>query len=391
MSWLDDLKKRASSAFGNLPTPEFGLSEALGGNPTSVAVKNQGVRQSMNPQVLGATTINAPYGPSAPYGPAAPTSIGGGSNGKSGGSDINGQLQNIASTSKNSTVDAIKSRLGLIRDQVNRTIGTAGSVRDEIKNNIATTYGGLQTAAQQKVASAIDNLNQEKTGVFNTYGTAKGDARRALDSAMTKNRMLARAMGRLDSSFYEDQQANATEAGSRNIAGLGREEAGKVAGIGTRVTDTKNWGEQTGLQIQQEQAQLTSQADQDYSDKVNQAMDMEKAFGIDSTDELKQAEQEYQSKLSGIQQYVENKGMRLAEIAASAGNVGSGISSFDAYTPELQALLGNNTGLTRAQTTAIPTFQDVTQSGNAYIPGINQNSNTSQLDELRRRLGLNLS
>lgn len=385
MAYLDELKKKALNTFGNLPLPELGISEALGGNPTSYNIKRLGITQSTVPQNQSYQN----YTP-VPQGDVAGASTSGGSGGGGGytapsGSD-NGttNLQGLADESKQSNIDAIKSRLGLIRDTVNRQIGTAKGVRDELVGNIGETYGGLRTEAQNRVGTALENLGQERTGVYNTYGTAKGESRRALESAMLKNRMLARAMGRLNSSFYDDRQAEATETGARNISGLAREEAGKVAGIGTRETETKNWGEETQVKIAQEEAQLKTQADREYQTKVDEAMAMEKAFGIDSENELRQAEIEYQSKLDGINQYIQNRGLRIAEIMATAGITGAGINQFSAYTPELQNVLGNNQSLSRASNTEIPTFAGVSSSQPSSLSYFNQTQPNSYLDELKK-------
>lgn len=385
MAWLDNLKFIAKGGYGKGNwggLPELGLTETFAGGKTQSVLNASGYNKTggttsrvpttqNTPRVLGLSGTGGTGAYVAPKGTAEPET----------------GLQDIADNGKSSRIQGIKDRLGMIRDMVNRQVGTAGQVRDDLKSSIANTYGGLKTSAQNKVGTALENLGQERTGVYNTYGTAKGESRRALESALTKNRMLARSMNRLNSSFYDDRQAEATETGARDYSGLSREEAGKVAGIGTRETETKNWGEQTALQIEQEQANLITQADQEYSQRVNEAMDMERSFGIDSEEQLREAETEYQSKLNAISQYVENKGLRIAEIMATAGITGAGIDSFSAYTPELQNLLGNKQSLTSAQSSEIPTFANVTTGGGS-MANINQNQTTSALDELYRKLGL---
>lgn len=398
VSYLENLKKQALKPFssygagswtvGGVNLPEFGKSEMLGGNKTSINNATQRVLGNTAPT----STYTAPIGLMSPTGWTKPGSgDGGGGTPNYIPSNDTTDLRDNANEGKNSAIDAIKSRLGMIRDIANRQIGVAGGVRDELKSNIASTYGGLKTSAEQKVGTMLENLGQARTGIYDTYGTAKGESRRALESAMLKNRVLARAMGRVDSSFYDDRQAEATETGARNIGGLAREEAGKVAGIGTQETETKNWGEQTALQIEQEQAQLTSQADQEYQQKVNEAMDMERAFGIDSEEQLRNAETEYQSKLGAITQYIENKGMRVAEIMAQAGIIGSSINDFTAFTPSLNSVLDNKTAYNRARTTEIPTMNTVTESDPNALLSFNQRTDTSALDDLRRRLGLDLT
>jgi molecular chaperone GrpE (heat shock protein) len=155
-------------------------------------------------------------------------------------------------------------------------------------------------------------------------------------------------MNRLDSGFYDDRQAEAVEGGRLSISNLATEEAGKRAAIGTRTTETKNWFESKITDLGQEEAQLKSQAESEFQKQVNAASDMERAYGIDSVEAAEQAQYQYQSRLDQISQYVQNKALTLAQIAAQAGNQQGIINAFQGVNPELQSVLGNQTSLNAA-------------------------------------------
>lgn len=400
-SRLDELLKNiVNPQQGRVPTTkDYGVTEFLGiGSkipsqyqlPYNVATDLLGnIPQG---QVKGDSTYSPNMSPWSPTGGQTPTGgniYGGGTGTGFGGYQApNTDAQkDTAEDIKESDLERIQKSMDSIYDLTNDSIDQYGRLRDEAVSNIGQTYGGLQESAKQKVGTTLENLGQERVGVYDTYGTAKGESRRALESAITKNRMLARAMNRLNSSFYDDRQAEASETGARNIGGLAREEAGKIAGIGTRETESKNWGEQTALAIQQEQASLEQEARKEYENSVRQATAIRDQYGIDSVAEIEEAENRYRSSLSAIDQYVQSVGLQIAQImATNASAMSSNISN---YAPDLGFLM-NNSELGGLED--IETFQGATNTGanpgNLVNQGVQQDGG---LDELLKRLGIKRS
>jgi hypothetical protein len=298
-------------------------------------------------------------------------------------------LRDLAGNEQQSAVQAILSRLQMMRDIASRNVGEARGVADEVKGNIRDTYGNLRTSAQSNLNSALSNLQQEGINVENLYGRAGGEARRAFESALTRNRMMNRAQGTLGSSFYTDAQGDTTNKAATAQSDISQEEAGKQAGLGTRTTDTKNWFTQKSTDIDKEEAGLLSDADRELQRQVNAANDMERSYGIDSEEQLQKAEGEYASKLQGIKDYIQNKQLTLMSIGQKAGGLGSAISGYDWKGGGLGDTLANTSGLDRAKSITSSMINSFGQPGgasNVYDTNLGPKTNTYE-DELRR-LGL---
>lgn len=300
-----------------------------------------------------------------------------------------GSLVDNAQAARESALNSVLARLNLMRDVAGRNIEKARGVRDEVVGNIGTTYQNLKTSAENRKNTSLENLSQEDLNVQNQYGRAAGNARRAIDSALTRNRMLARAMNRLNSSFYDEMQAGTNETGARIIADIGTEEAGKRSSIATRTTETKNWFEEQATNIEREEAQLKSQAEREYQDQVDEAAFAERAYGIDALEEAQNAENVYQSKLDAIDQYIQNKALRLAEISATAGDRAGVINSFAAISPQLQQKLANASALNAVASLSnnIPTFTTPTGGGSNYLAMMGQQQPNEQEERLKRIFG----
>jgi len=288
-------------------------------------------------------------------------------------------------------INAILQRVGLMRDIAARSLDRARGVRDEIVGNISSTYGGLRDTAATKLQSTMDTLNTEGVNVENQYGRAEGQSRKAMEGALTKNRMLARSMNRLNSSFYDDRQAGVAEDTAKSISDIGTERAGKLTGIETRRSENKNWFDQEIVKIGEEEASLKSAADRDYQEQVDNANYNEQAFGISSVEALEGAADEYQSRISKIEDYANNKALTLAQIAAQSGARGGAISSYEAISPTLKSTLENARGLNLAAETSknLPTFN----SGNVPTGLVDplsyykQDDTESAYDKIMKRLG----
>jgi hypothetical protein len=313
--------------------------------------------------------------------------------GTSGTVDSLGQNQfDLAEWERQSRLNSILANLSLMRQQADYLIGRAGGVRDEVLGNIASTYGGLRGQAETSRDTSLANLAQEDINIQNLYGRAQGAARRALESALTKNRMRARAMNRLNSSFYDDIQAEATEGGRRSVADLMSEEAGKRQAIDTRKTETKNWFEQQLTNIGSEEARLKSQAEREYQDAVNQAAYMEQAYGIDSVEQAEEAERVFRSRLDSINEYINNKAWDTL-LGNNARTISSTLSSYQPINPALQSVLSNTQGLNKAQsyTQNVPTFGSVNQGDKTNLLAYFQQLSPEEQKEYLARYGYNIS
>jgi hypothetical protein len=367
------------------------IKQGTVGAPVAVGAKPIASTKS----VLGTTNVKFDNGTEVPSSSVSVTQgstpQGGGSTG--GAPTDNNNLGDNAKAGLDAELEAIKSSLSAIAGVAQKSIDRARGVRDELVSNIGTTYGGLRTAAAGKSDASLENLTQEDIGVQNTYGRAQGTARRAMDSALAKNRMLARATNRMDSSFYDDRQAGTTEGTARSIADLQGEAAGKRAGIGTRKTETNNWYNQTDVTLGQEEAQLKSQADRDLQDQVDQANYMEQNFNIDATLKKQQAVNEYQSKLDGINNYILSKATTEGTIANKAATQKGSINSYEAINPTLQSILAKTTGLQGAEKTA----NEITDTSGVVNPTVATDptqfirNKASTYEEELRKLGILLS
>ncbi len=398
-SWLDELKRKAAGTLGKAVDvvgqkvgnilPDWNLSESLesyGGGPKDspfVWVK-PAYAANNNTSSSGVTGSWDPN-------PNLKTTPSGGYTGSTGtfntDNDAN-TLRDLAGNEQQSAVQAILSHLQMMRDIANRNMGEARGVRDEIKSNIGTTYGSLRDTASTQLNAALDRLRQEGIDVQNLYGRAGGDSRRAFESALTRNRMLNRAQGTLGSSFYTDAQTDTTNRAASAQDDIRTEEAGKQAGIATRTTETDNWFKQKAVEIDQEEASLLGQADSEYQKQVNAAMDMERSYGIDSEEQLRNAENDYASKLQGIKDYIQNKQLTLASIGQKASGIGSAISGYDWSGGGLGETLANTSGLDRAKSITSNMINSF-QPGVSNIYSLDQlGPRTNTYEEELRRLGL---
>jgi len=296
----------------------------------------------------------------------------------------------IARQELQSKLSAINARLQQMRDIAQRNIGAARGVRDEVIGNIAQTYANLVQQAESRRNAALGALGQEDVGVQNLYGRAGGTARRAMESALTRNRMRARAMNQLNSSFYDQIQAATTEEARKALFDLEQEQAAKRAAIGTRRSETEDWFNQQASTIAQEEASLKSQAEREYQNQVNAAADMERAYGIDSLAAAEQAEREFSSKLAQIDAYIQDRGTQLIQLAAATGqNLGNVLNQYQAVNDTLSRALGINQALGRAQAlpTTLPSLSGVSTAGQIsnYLPWYQQQPQTPE-DEVQQRL-----
>ena len=275
-------------------------------------------------------------------------------------------LNKNAEDQKNANMRAIISRLNMMKDEANRLKGSARETYDFNQSQLGTMFEGLNKLSTEKRASSLNTLGQEDIGVQNLYGREQGNARRAMESATRRNRMLNRAQGSLGSSFYNDAQADTTNQGLNTVNDLGIEQAGKRAGIKERISGVNTEFDQTDLQLGQEKKSLEQEALTRYNEAVAAADLMEKGYGIDSEEQLQNAETEFKSNLAKIQDYVQTKQLKQMELNALYGNSGTSalsaraISSYNPVNDTLSNKLANDTAMTKAGNT-IASLTNVSQ------------------------------
>jgi hypothetical protein len=339
------------------------------------------------------SNIKGPYGQTSYITPQAnlqiPTTSGGGGGGTGDVLGANTQAPTGTSTGDNGQAEAEAQRqreLDIIRQRLESFKTRAASEREQAQgrfNDFKTSAGSrFQTLRDQlsnTVSSSLENLGQEKVNTQNLYGRAAGTARQAMESAVRGNRTQARAQNRLNSSFYDDRQADTRLQFGKGIADTATEEAGKVAGIGTRETETKNYGETEEQKLGQEENDLVTEAQQQLNTDLAEAEQLERVGLVDYASAENDILTRHASRLDAIRNYIDNRNLRLTELAATYGNK---IGGYQAITPELSSTLSNNSALNNVNTLATSYNTPVTTTASAG----NKLAFRGSTDENQRRL-----
>lgn len=264
----------------------------------------------------------------------------GGGNGGGDGENLIDEATRIYNAKKN----AILSKLQMMKDEAQRLRGSAKSQWDFTTGEVKKNYDALKNLSKEKLQQALDGLTQEDIGVQNTYGRVAGNARRAMESAITKNRMLHRALGSLGSSFYTNAQGDTTNQGMNAINDTATEEAGKRAAIGTAVSGAKTDFAQNDVAIGAEETQLNNQALKEYNEAIANADNLEKNYNIDSTEAIDEADAKLESSLASIKKYIEDKAIANKAATAPTGTYGTFAKEYNAKST-IQPTLNNNQNL----------------------------------------------
>lgn len=378
---------------------DTGFSEWVAGGPTSntkaQAVENNTVvkrNMSADGGTYDANGNFTPYFPGTTTPDTSKTVKAGGNNGGGNGDGTGQDLLNNANNEKAARIAAIKSKLNMMKEIADRDIATATSVRDDLLKSIQEQYGdvggdtGLFGLSKRNRANSIQTLANEDVSLQNKYGVAAGDTRRAYESALGKNRMVARAQGALGSSNYADSQYDTTSTAARSLGSLNNELADKRATIETNKTSTNNWFNQKEIELGTEKTGLVNGANQEYNQRVNAARDLERNFGIDSEEELSKAETEYASKLTAIKDYISNKAIALAQIGATAGTNKNSLTDIgNTVTSAIDRLNSNNTALDTAASKLsnylgyTPASSDETANGQSEYGNTKKNNNMAYI------------
>lgn len=201
----------------------------------------------------------------------------------------------------------IESRLNAAKQYVQDLIGGYTKMRDTTKGNIGTTYEGLKTLIGDKLKEAIGSLDQADVGVQNTYGRLGGNARRAMENVLTKNNLLAKAMGNAGSSWYQNLQTKSRNEGTTNIFDNEAEQAAKRAAIGTQKGATTSEFGQDTIAAESEKVRLLGEADAKYNEDVSKAKLLEQNYGIDSEAAIDEAQANLDDAYRQVNDYTSNR------------------------------------------------------------------------------------
>lgn len=307
--------------------------------------------------------------------PSGGGSTGGGNTGGGGGGNIDLAAQ--AQAEQERIRNAILARLDIMKQEAGRLRGQAKSQFDFTTGEIARNYGQLKELSKQKLQQALDTLAQEDVNVQQLYGRTGGNARRAMESALGRNRMLYRALGALGSSFYTGAQGETTNQAMNTINDVLQEEAGKRAAIGTQKSSTTTDFAKNELAIGAEENSLRNQAMNDYNNAIAQADLLEKNYNVDSTEALQAAEQKLSNSLEMIRQYAIDKSIaNKASTAATTGQFANFANTYNAINP-IKETLASQPAVTGA-TNYIASAQ------NAPLTSTGATTDTSLLNNLRR-------
>jgi hypothetical protein len=184
-----------------LTKAEMALRESLGGVPMSSATNRNASNYQPTPARVDTPTGNGGGNPTPPQGVAP-------SNENNGSTDL-------ASAIRQSALDAISRKLETAKQLSRQRIAQAGTLRDE-------TIG-----ANAKYRDRSKQYFEEDASTINsTFEGIKGNARRTADDIETKNRVTARAGGRLNSSVYDSAQAGLNETLGRQMGNINLERTG---------------------------------------------------------------------------------------------------------------------------------------------------------------------
>lgn len=308
---------------------------------------------------------------------------GGGGDGGDGGSGKS-EAQ-IAKERYEAAKNAIIGRLNMMKQEAERLRGQAKSAYDFGTGEIAKNYGQLKQLSAEKLQQALEALGLQDTQVQNMYGRVAGNARRAMESALTRNRMLSRAMGTLGSSFYSDSQGDTTNQGMNTLNDTAIEEAAKRNAIGTQKSATSTEFAQNDVAIGAEEAQLKQAALDKYNDEIAQADMLQKNYNIDSEAAIAEANANLDSALNQIREYtLQNQGYSgkgYSTTGNTYSNLSSSLPKYDAIAP-IKSTLDNQENYSGAEK-FIANASNVARNGNTNPMDSSGGQSNSLLDTIK--------
>lgn len=184
----------------------------------------------------------------------------------------------------------IESRLNAAKEYVKELIGGYETTRGKTMDTINTSYDKLKDTIAQKLQQSLAQLDQSDIGVQNMYGRLAGNARRAMENTLTKNNLLAKALGNAGSSWYQNLQSKSRNEGTASIYDTEAEQAAKRAAIGLEKGSANTTFGTYEADADRERAELLTKAEEKYNSDVANARLLERNYGIDSEAAIDEAQ-----------------------------------------------------------------------------------------------------
>jgi hypothetical protein len=293
------------------------------------------------------------------------------------------QLRNSATSSNQSTLNAIQNRLNEARRLAGEKRTQAKDNFDYLNKTIAERYPELLTRSEARRTSALGELDTQAKSTGDQYARADMQARRIAENAATDNRMAARAGNRLGSSFYNDIQGRNKENLATGLGASDLERISKLAAIGTRKSETGRYFDETDKDIENSKMDAEREAYTEYKNAVAIADQLDRAGVLDYGEGVAQAEQALQSRLGQIDSYVYSLEQQKLNFDNTVGAAGTPISAYQTTSPTLAGALGQTSGLNAAQNVTGATMNlPTTQATSPQFFG----RTGPTLDELQRAL-----
>lgn len=298
-------------------------------------------------------------------------------------------LQEIEEEKRANAIRAARANLEILKQRVQQMKDSAGGIRDTTLGVVKENYDKLKGLAVQKRTSSIGDLQASDTNTQNLYGKLGGNTRRAMESALTRNRVLARAMGLGGSSFYKDSQDNTTNEGMNSINDSLEEEAAKRAAIQNQIATTGKEYDVNDQSIAGEEKTLNLSANDAYNNTVNNADTLMATGYNDEQLASGNAETNFNSGMEGIKQYLQNIGLAKAASGTSS-TTGAGATFLNAYKPTTDTLsntLNDNSSIDR-NNKYIATAKDANPYNNTGAGGAaNSDTNGNYFNALLNNVG----
>lgn len=166
----------------------------------------------------------AVYGPNPAYGPNQPA-------------QSSPVLNNGGGNNNQPSQPSSPSYEDIIRRSLDNALGNLGSTKDSLLDQIGATYGNVRQQAQDTLSKNVAALNQDTTDVNQGYANTKTEQSRLLSDTQLRNRNLARALGDLNSSFYEGAQNKANAATQANVSNLSQNQRSQLDQIAQEIAN----------------------------------------------------------------------------------------------------------------------------------------------------------
>lgn len=218
------------------------LSSTINVQPSNTA---GGSAQLRRPSVQGASTSSNPFQqysqPAGPQRPASTLPQTGGSSRPASQPQVQQPqqpsyedlLRRQYEDQLNSANRAYDERAAALRNQLGDLDRQKGSLLDQISG----AYTSTRQQAQDTLAKNLAALESSKGEVRQGYADQRTEQSRLLGDTQLRNRNVARALGSLNSSFYENLQSKANATTQANVSKIAQTEQSQLDKIGQEITN----------------------------------------------------------------------------------------------------------------------------------------------------------